>query len=198
MNNTDTFQRVYLGYEVRRPGTKHVGGGWPSQDRLPLGVVVERFTYPVPVAPRDHSEEAMNELRTARSIAEGTPAQIAVYWQDTKVVERLLETDVVPNYPGDQGIYRAWSREFPVFALESGGYGDVTILHPNGESAVYVYGGHHPAYEALAHDPEEQFKYLVRLAVEQYLTGPSAKDQPEPAETALAEQAENADFEDAQ
>lgn len=190
------FKRVSLGYEVRRLNADYVGG-FPSEDRRPLGIVVERFPYPIPVTPRDGSEQAVEEWHRERSIAEGTPAQIAVYWQDTKVVERLLETDVIPNYPGDQGVYRAYDREFPMFAVESGGYGDVTVLLPNGEVAAYVYGPDLPGYNELENDPERQFKWLVRQGVEQYLAVGTTKpeDAEEPVETALMEQFENAEYE---
>ncbi len=102
-----------------------------------------------------------------------------------------------PNYYGG-GCYRAWDREFPLFSVETGGYGDITVLTPDGESAVYVYGHDLPGYDDLhSHHPDDaQFRLLVTTAVQRYLDK-TVNDDPEPAETATAEQSENAEFENA-
>jgi hypothetical protein len=187
------FKHTSTGYEVRRKGTGFVGG-FPSDDHRAVGIVVERFTHPQPKLPVEDVMSMSNPDReawhTQRNIVAGMPAQIAVYWQDTKVVERLLETDVEPNYPGGAA-YRAWDREFPVFAVETGGYGDVHVLTPDGEQAVYIYGHDLPGYDDA--EPDDAFRLLVTTAVAKYLDKTMSNE--EPAELANAEQYENAEFE---
>lgn len=185
------FKLSHIGYEVRRAGADFVGG-FPGEDRRPVGIVVERYTHPEPQWPGLDDASRLAEFHVQRNLVQGLPAQIAVYWQDTKAVERLLETDVVPNYPGG-AIYRTWDREFPVLAVETGGYGDVTVLTPDGEQAVYVYGHDLPGYDDA--EPDDQFRLLITTAVAQYLD--KTVHQEEPAETCLVENFENAEFENA-
>lgn len=182
------FKRAYVGNEVRRPGTEYVGG--LQSTRRAVGVVVERFLAPEPEFPFDAYETGnragMDAYRTQLSIARGLPAQIKVYWQDTQTIEYLVEGEVEPNYPGG-GCYRAWDREFPVLAVESGGYGDITVLTPDGEAAVFV------ASDSIHSADRSQADYKAQVlgAVAQYLDKTVPADD-EPEETTDAEQFENA------
>ena len=185
---SDTFKHVSLGYEVRRVGAKYVGG-FPSEDRRPLGIVVERFPHPQPKFPLDGTDADKTAWATQKNAVDGIPAQIAVYWQDTKQVERMLETDVLPNYPGG-GCYRAWDREFPLFAVETGGYGDISVLTPDGEAAVF------DMPEPSDASTEDYVEHVIRV-VRSYLTKTVSDVVDEPIEPDTQEQFENAEYENA-
>ncbi len=73
------FKRSYQGYEVRRQGVDFVGG-FPSDVRRPIGIVVERHRHPEPQWPGTADKAALEAWHTDRNVIDGFPAQVAVYW----------------------------------------------------------------------------------------------------------------------
>lgn len=180
-----SLKNLLVGHQVRRTGEPH--------GTVETGVIVKRFTAPYPDAAKKVSNE---QFSRDVSMTRSAPAQVLVFWTGADLVpdrtEWLTEIDIDGDYPGGN-TYRAWDREFPVFAVESGGYGDVSVLTPDGERAVYVYGHDLPGYDDA--EPDDAFRLLVTTAVAQYLD--KTVNNEEPAELANAEQSENAEFEGA-
>lgn len=134
-----------IGHQVRRTGAQ--------PDTRNTGVIVEATTHP--------------DEQTAQTL----PAQLKVYWRVTGLIEELLSTDVEGAYPGGNA-YRAWDRDFPLFAVETGGYGDIIVLTPDGETAITVTEDDmdNGAREyTLDPDSEQPWKHQVLTAVERYL-----------------------------
>lgn len=139
---TSTLQ---IGHLVRRVGAQ--------ADTKNTGVIVEAVVH-------QHPE-----------LAQTFPAQLKVYWRVTGLIEELLSTDVEGAYPGGNA-YRAWDGDFPLFAVETGGFGDITVVAPDGETAITVTeedmatGAREYTLEP---DSDQPWKHQVLTAVERYL-----------------------------
>lgn len=169
------------GTQVRRAGAPY--------NTSNTGIVVEHIAHPLPSAcgVDETDPQAREDWATQFNLAQAMPAQIKVYWKQTGLIEQLLSTEVEANYPGGAQ-YRAWDREFPLFSIEQGGYGDVSVYTPDGEQAIQVFGPDFPDLEW-----DDLIEYAVRLYLSKMAEIPAA----EPVEPDTQEQFENAEFENA-
>lgn len=136
---------LQIGHLVRRVGAQ--------ADTKNTGVIVET------VSPAD------------QELAAVLPAQLKVYWRVSGLIEELLSTEVEGAYPGGNA-YRAWDGDFPLFAVETGGFGDITVITPDGETAITVTEEDMAtgAREyTLDPDSDQPWKHQVLTAVERYL-----------------------------
>lgn len=136
---------LQIGHLVRRAGAQ--------ADTKNTGVIVET------VSPAD------------QELAAVLPAQLRVYWRASGLIEELLSTEVEGAYPGGNA-YRAWDGDFPLFAVETGGFGDITVITPDGETAITVTEEDMAtgAREyTLDPDSDQPWKHQVLTAVERYL-----------------------------
>lgn len=120
------MSNVLVGHEVRRADEPHGE----------VGVVVRRFTAPMP----DILDMPEIERAHALNVWRGLPAQITVFWPGGDLVpsrtEYLLASEVVHAHPGQT--YRAGDFGFPIAAIETDGYCDLIMRHPNGKQAARI------------------------------------------------------------
>jgi hypothetical protein len=139
------------GSTVRLPG---------APKDAPHGVVVEVRSAPFPSLDLDASEM---EQKTQVNVWKGLPHQVLVCWPNERGYHRVdwhLSDQLEHSDPSL--VYRPGQGEFFLFAVETGGYGDLTAYYGSGEQAAAVFSGSAP-YEP------EMYRNALHKLVDAYL-----------------------------